>query len=167
MSLPFASRSFRSREPKYRLNGKIRAREVRVIDENKEQLGVMPLTDALRMAQSRSMDLIETVPNAVPPVCRISKYGKLLYDEAKREKEGHHRPAGRMKELQLTPAIEAHDFTTKVNHAIEFLSGEMKVRVKLRFRGRQRAHKEFGFEVVNKFVAPLGLSGTRMHPRRC
>jgi translation initiation factor IF-3 len=158
MSQPFASRSFRSREPKYRRNGKIRAREVRVIDENKEQLGVMSLTEALRLAQSRSLDLIETVPNAEPPVCRIGHYGKLLYDEAKRHKDTH-RSGGRMKELQLTPGIEPHDFTTKLNHAIEFLSDDMKVRVKLRFRGRQRAHKEFGFEVMNRFLQAVSAYG--------
>jgi translation initiation factor IF-3 len=163
MNQPFASRS-RSREPKYRRNGKIRAREVRVINENKEQLGIMSLTDALRLAQSQSLDLIETVPNAVPPVCRIGQYGKLLYDEAKRHKDAHHRPGSKMKELQLTPGIEGHDFATKLNHAIEFLSADMKVRVKLRFRGRQRAHKEFGFEVMNRFVQAAGAYGQADSP---
>lgn len=148
----FPSRSFPSREPKHRRNGKIRAREVRVIDDTKQQLGVMSLTDALRLAQSKGMDLIETVPNAVPPVCRIGEYGKLLYEEAKRSKDTHKHAGQKMKELQLTPSIEAHDFITKVNHAIEFLRDDMKVRVKLRFRGRQKAHKEFGFEIVNKFI---------------
>ena len=164
MSQSFPGRSFRSREPKYRRNGKIRAREVRVIDENKEQLGIMSLTDALRIAQNRSLDLIETVPNAVPPVCRIGQYGKLLYDEAKRHKDSHHSPGSKMKELQLTPSIEAHDFNTKVNHAIEFLSADMKVRVKLRFRGRQRAHKEFGFEVINRFVQAASAHGQADSP---
>ena len=149
---PFPSRSFGSREPKHRRNGKIRAREVRVIDEAKQQLGVMSLTEALRLAQSKGLDWIETVPNAVPPVCRIGEYGKLLYEEAKRHKDTHKHVGQKMKELQLTPSIEPHDFTTKVNHAIEFLNEDMKVRVKLRFRGRQKAHKEFGFEIVNKFL---------------
>lgn len=159
MSRPFP-RSFPSREPKHRRNGKIRAREVRVIDDAKQQLGVMTLTDALRLAQSKGMDLIETVPNATPPVCRIGEYGKLLYEEAKRNKDSHTaRPGQKMKELQLTPGIEGHDFVTKLNHAIEFLSADMKVRVKLRFRGRQRAHKEFGFEVMNRFVEAAGAYG--------
>ena len=159
MSQSFAPRTFRSREPKYRRNGKIRAREVRVIDENKVQVGVMSLTDALRAAQSRGLDLIETVPTATPPVCRIAEYGKLLYEEAKREKDGQHRPVNRMKELQLTPGIEEHDFNTKVNHAIEFLNADMKVRVRLRFRGRQKAHKEFGFQIMNRFVEAAGAYG--------
>lgn len=159
MSRPFVPRSYSPREPKHRRNGKIRAREVRVIDDAKQQLGVMALTDALRLAQSKGLDLIETVPNATPPVCRIAEYGKLLYEESKRKKDGAHHGGHRMKELQLTPAIEEHDFNTKLNHAIEFLSDDMKVRVKLRFRGRQRAHKEFGFQVVNRFVAAAAAFG--------
>lgn len=122
-----------------------------MIDESQQQLGVMSLNDALRLAQSKGLDLVETVPNAIPPVCRIAEYGKLLYEEAKRTKhtEG---PGNVMKEVQLTPVIEAHDFNTKANHAIEFLDGDMKVRVKLRFKGRQKAHKEFGFAVMKRFA---------------
>jgi translation initiation factor IF-3 len=160
LSHAFPSRSFHSREPKHRRNGKIRAREVRVIDDAKQQLGVMPLNEAIRLAQSKGLDLIEIAPNATPPVCRIVEYGKFQYEESKRQKESHSRQsANKMKELQLTPGIDAHDFAVKLNHAIEFLCEDMKVRIKLRFRGRQRAHKEFGFEVVNKFVkeaAPYG-----------
>jgi translation initiation factor IF-3 len=163
MTRPF--RSFQPREPKHRRNGKIRAREVRVLDETKQQLGVMSLADALRLAQSKGLDLIETVPNATPPVCRIAEYGKLLYEDAKRTKEAESRGLGnRMKELQLTPGIEAHDFMTKVNHAIEFLNAGMKVRVKLRFRGRQRAHKEFGFEAINRFLEAAAEYGQADSP---
>ena len=163
MNRPF--RSFQPREPKHRRNGKIRAREVRVIDEAKRQLGVMQLTDALRLAQSKGMDLIETVPNAVPPVCRIAEYGKLLYEESKRHKHTETQGVGnKMKELQLTPGIEPHDFTTKLNHAIEFLSAGMKVLVKLRFRGRQKAHKEFGFQAVNRFVEGASAYGRADSP---
>lgn len=158
MSRPF--RSFQPREPKHRRNGKIRAREVRVIDDTKQQLGVMSLSDALRLAQSKGLDLIETVPNATPPVCRIAEYGKLLYEDSKRNKASESRGVGaRMKELQITPGIEAHDFATKLNHAIEFLGAGMKVRVKLRFKGRQKAHKEFGFQAINKFVEAAGAHG--------
>jgi translation initiation factor IF-3 len=165
VSRPFPSRSFSSREPKYRRNGKIRAREVRVIDEEKRQLGVMSLGDALRLAQSKHLDLIEIAATAVPPVCRIVDYGKFLYEEAKREKESHsHQSGGRMKELQLTPTIDQHDFKVKLNHAIDFLCEDMKVRVKLRFRGRQKAHKEFGFEVVNRFVQEAASYGQADSP---
>jgi translation initiation factor IF-3 len=156
----YPARSYQSREPKYRRNGKIRAREVRVIDESKRQLGVMPLSEALRLAQAKGLDLLEIVPNALPPVCRIVNYGKFQYEEAKKAKEGHSRHASsRIKELQLTSVIEAHDFNTKLAHAIQFLSEDMKVCIRLRFRGRQRAHKEFGFEVVNRFVRLAGAYG--------
>ena len=153
MSRPFPSRSFQSREPLHRRNGKIRAREVRVIDDNRQQLGVMSLNAALLLAREKNLDLIEIAANATPPVCRIVDYGKFLYEEAKRNKESHARhSANRMKELQLSPTIDPHDFAIKLDHAIQFLCDDMKVRIKLRFRGRQKAHKEFGFEVVNKFV---------------
>jgi translation initiation factor IF-3 len=158
LSRPFPSRSFHSREPKHRRNGKIRAREVRVLDETKQQLGIMPLGEALRLAQGKGLDLIEIAPNATPPVCRIVNYGKFMYEEAKSHKEAKS-PGNKLKELQLSATIDPHDFSVKLNRAVEFLCDEMKVRVKLRFFGRQRAHKEYGFEVVNKFikdVAPYG-----------
>ena len=158
MSRPFSPRSFRPREPLYRRNGKIRAREVRVLDENKQSLGVMSLNDALRLAQVRELDLVEVVPQATPPVCRIVNYGKLLYEESKRE--SHARPsAGQMKEIQISPVIGPHDLATKRNQAIQFLCDDMKVRIKLRFRGRQKAHKEFGFQVVNQFIQDVAAYG--------
>jgi len=154
---PFA-RSPRTREPLHRRNGKIRAREVRVIDESKNQLGVMSLNDALRLAQAKGLDLVEIAPNAVPPVCRIVNYGRFLYEESKRE--AHARPAaGRMKEVQISPAIDPHDLATKRGQVVKFLCDDMKVRVKLRFHGRQKAHKEIGFEVVNKLVMEVADYG--------
>jgi translation initiation factor IF-3 len=131
---------------------------VRVLDENKQQLGIMSLNDALRLAQAKDLDLVEVVPEATPPVCRIVNYGKLLYEEAKRE--SRNRPtAGQMKEIQISPAIDPHDLATKRNHAIQFLCDDMKVRVKLRFRGRQKAHKEIGFQVVNQFIQEVAAYG--------
>jgi translation initiation factor IF-3 len=136
-----------------------------VIDEAKEQRGIMTLGDALRLAQSKGLDLIEIAPTATPPVCRIVDYGKFLYEEAKRNKEAHSRQSGsKMKELQLTPAIDPHDFGVKLGRAIDFLCEDMKVRIKLRFRGRQKAHKEFGFEVVNRFVKEVALYGQADSP---
>lgn len=158
MSHPFGSRPFHSREPLHRRNGKIRAREVRVIDDTKAQLGVMPLNAALRLAQSKGLDLVEIAPNATPPVCRIVEYGKFQYEEAKNHKETRN-PGGKMKELQLSACIDPHDFAVKLNRAIEFLSEDMKVRVRLRFRGRQRAHKEVGFELMNRFVKEAAAHG--------
>jgi translation initiation factor IF-3 len=160
LSRPFPSRSLHSREPLHRRNGKIRAREVRVLGETKEQLGVMSLNEALRLAQAKGLDLIEIAPTATPPVCRIVDYGKFLYEEAKRAKDGRESlSATRMKELQLSAVIDPHDLAVKRNQAIQFLCDDHKVRVKLRFKGRQKAHKEIGFEVVNNFVkevAPYG-----------
>ena len=163
MSNPFFSRSHRSREPLHRRNGKIRAREVRVIGDAKEQLGVMPLGDALALARAKNLDLIEIAPNAIPPVCRIVNYGKFLYDEAKRSKDSHN-SAGKLKELQISPAIDPHDLATKRDHAIEFLCDDMKVRIKLRFRGRQKAHKEIGFELMNRLVSELAAYGQADSP---
>ena len=158
MSRPFPSRY--SREPLHRRNGKIRAREVRVLDETKQQLGVMSLNDALRLAMTKGLDLVEIAPNATPAVCRIVDYGKFMYEEAKKNKDSQNRQsASKMKELQLSPLIDPHDFSIKLGRAIEFLCEDMKVRIKLRFRGRQKAHTEFGFAVVNRFVketAPWG-----------
>jgi translation initiation factor IF-3 len=138
----------------HRRNGKIRAREVRVIGDAKEQLGVMTLNDALTLARSKGLDLIEIAANAVPPVCRIVDYGKFLYDEAKRGQESR-RSTDKLKEIQISPTIDPHDLATKRNHAIDFLCDDMKVRIKLRFRGRQKAHKEIGFDVMNGLVKDL------------
>jgi len=165
LSRPYFGRSFAPREPLQRRNGKIRAREVRVLDETKQPLGVMPLGDALRLAQRKGMDLIEIAPTATPPVCRIIEYGKFQYEESKKKKESQARqPANQMKELQISANIDPHDFGVKLSHAIGFLCDDMKVRVKLRFRGRQRAHKEFGFEVVNKFVQEAAAYGRADSP---
>jgi translation initiation factor IF-3 len=165
LSRPFHARSFRSREPLHRRNGKIRAREVRVIDDAKQQLGVMSLTDALRLAQAKGLDLVEIAATATPPVCRIVDYGKFLYEEAKRSKDSKaSQSASRMKEVQISPAIDPHDLATKRNHAVQFLCDDMKVRVKLRFRGRQKAHKEIGFQVMNKFIQEIAAYGQAESP---
>jgi translation initiation factor IF-3 len=163
LSRPFPSRTFHSREPLHRRNGKIRAREVRVIDDQKQQLGVMPLTAALLLARDKGLDLIEIAPNATPPVCRIVDYGKFLYEEAKRSKDSHH-SANRMKELQISATIDPHDLAVKRDHAIQFLCDDMKVRLKLRFRGRQKAHKEVGFGVMNQFVGDVAPYGQADSP---
>lgn len=154
----YPSRSWPPREPPQRRNGKIRAREIRVLDEDKQPLGVMSLSDGLRIAQSKGLDLIEISPSAKPPVCRIVDYGKFRYEQSKREKHSQN-SGSKMKEVQLSAVIDAHDFGVKLAHAIDFLCAESKVRVKLRFKGRQKAHKEIGFDVVNRFVqavAPYG-----------
>lgn len=125
----------------------------------------MSLNDALRLAQSKELDLVEIVPHATPPVCRIVNYGKFLYEESKRE--SHTRPAaGQMKEIQISAVIDPHDLATKRNHAIKFLCDDMKVRIKLRFRGRQKAHKEIGFQVVNQFIQDVAQYGQADAPAK-
>lgn len=160
MSRPFPSRSSWSGAPTFRVNGKIRSREVRVIGLDGQQLGVLQLSDAIRQAQALGVDLVEIAPNAMPPVCRIVDYGKFRYEQAKKDKESKkHQHANKVKEVQLSPQIDPHDFGVKLDHAIGFLCEDMKVKVTLKFRGREMAHKEFGFQQVQKFivaVAPWG-----------
>jgi translation initiation factor IF-3 len=155
LSRPFPSRSWSS-VPQVRINGKIRAREVRVIGIDGQQAGVLPLADAIRQAQSLGVDLVEIAPNANPPVCRIVDYGKFRYEQSKKDKESKkHQHANKVKEVQLSPQIDPHDFGVKLNHAIDFLCEDMKVKVTLKFRGREMAHKEFGFQQVNHFIKDL------------
>jgi translation initiation factor IF-3 len=125
----------------------------------------MSLNDALRLAQNKGLDLVEIAANATPPVCRIVNYGKFLYEEAKRNKDTRaHQSANRMKELQLSPSIDPHDLAVKRDHAIRFLCDDLKVRLKLRFKGRQKAHKEVGFQVMNRFVSEVAAYGQADSP---
>ena len=129
---------------------------MRVIDTDKKQLGVLVLNDAINLARTKGVDLVEIVPNATPPVCRLVDFGKYRYEQAKQEKESRkHHHANKVKEVQLSPNIDPHDFGVKLQHAIEFLCEDMKVKVTLRFRGREMAHKEFGFQQVEKFIKEL------------
>lgn len=161
MSRPFPPRS-PSPGSYVRVNGKIRAREVRVIGPEGAQLGVIPLADAINLARQHAVDLVEIAPNATPPVCRLVDYGKYRYEQSKKEKESKkHQHANKVKEIQLSPSIDPHDFGVKLTHAINFLCEEMKVKVTLRFRGREMAHKEFGFQQVQKFIKEITPYG---HP---
>jgi translation initiation factor IF-3 len=145
-----------------RVNGKIRAREVRVIGADSKQLGVYQLNDALILARQHGVDLVEISPNAVPPVCRLVEIGKFRYELAKKEKESKkHQHASTVKEVQLSPRIDPHDLGIKLQHAIGFLCEDMKVKVALKFRGREMQHTEFGFEVIKKFIADVSPFG---HP---
>ncbi len=123
----------------------------------------MSLDQALQLARAKGLDLIEIAPNATPPVCRIVDYGKFTYEESKRNKESRN-TAGKVKELQISASIDPHDLGVKRNQAIQFLCDDMKVRVKMRFRGRQRAHKDIGMEVMNRFVKELALYGQADSP---
>ncbi len=112
------------------------------------------------MARANGVDLVEVAPNATPPVCRLVDYGKYRYEQAKRDKESKkHQHANKVKEVQLSPKIDPHDLGVKVGHAVDFLCEDIKVKVTLKFRGREMAHTEFGFQVIQSFleqIAPYG-----------
>jgi len=160
LSRPYPPRNFSSSGSFVRVNGKIRAREVRVIGTDGKQVGVISLADALNMARANGVDLVEVSTNATPPVCRLVDFGKYRYEQAKKEKESKkHQHANTVKEVQLSPRIDGHDLTVKIGHAVDFLCEDMKVKVTLKFRGREMAHTEFGFQVIRKFleqIAPYG-----------
>ena len=161
MSRPYPSRNFPPSNFT-RVNNKIRAREVRVIGDEGQQLGILSLTEALTLARSRGVDLVEIAPNAAPPVCRLVDFGKFRYEQAKKDKEAKkHQHANRVKEIQLSANIDPHDFSVKLTHAIDFLCEDMKVKVTLRFRGREMAHQEFGFQKVQDFIKEVTPYG---HP---
>jgi translation initiation factor IF-3 len=162
LSRPFPPRSSSPSGPFVRVNGKIRAREVRVIGVDGKQLGVLSLGDALTMARNNGVDLVEIAANATPPVCRLVDFGKFRYEQAKRDKESKkHQHANKVKEVQLSPKIDPHDLGVKIGHAIDFLCEDMKVKVTLKFRGRENAHTEFGFQVIQKFLTEIVSYG---HP---
>jgi translation initiation factor IF-3 len=161
LSRPYSPRSF-SPTSFVRVNGKIRAREVRVIGVDGKQLGVIPLNEALTLARQNGVDLVEISATVTPPVCRLVDFGKFRYEQAKKDKDSKkHQHASTVKEIQLSPRIDPHDLGVKIGHAIDFLCEDMKVKVALKFRGREMAHTEFGFQVVNKFLADLASYG---HP---
>ena len=161
MSRPFPPRSS-SFGPLNRVNGKIRAREVRVIATDGKQLGVLSLGDALTLARTSGVDLVEIAANATPPVCRLVDFGKFRYEQAKKDKESKkHQHANKVKEVQLSPKIDPHDLGVKIEHAVDFLCEDMKVKVHLKFRGREMAHTEVGFQVINKFLSEIAPYG---HP---
>jgi len=160
LSRPFPPRNFSSSASFVRVNGKIRAREVRVIGADGKQVGILSLGDALNMARQHGVDLVEISPNATPPVCRVVDYGKFRYEQAKKDKESKkHQHASTVKEVQLSPRIDPHDLGVKISHAIDFLCEDMKVKITLKFRGREMAHTEFGFQVVRKFLADIAPFG--------
>jgi translation initiation factor IF-3 len=162
LSRPFSPRNSSPSGPYVRVNGKIRAREVRAIGVDGKQLGILALGEALNMARANGVDLVEIAPNATPPVCRLVDFGKYRYEQAKRDKESRkHQHATRVKEVQLSPKIDPHDLSVKTEHAVDFLCEDMKVKITLKFRGREMAHTEYGFQVVKKFLADISPYG---HP---
>ena len=134
------------------INEEIRSSKVRLIDDEGEQIGVIPIKEALKMAEDKHLDLVNVAPNAKPPVCKILDYGKYKYDALKKEKEAKkNQKVINVKEIRLSPNIEKHDLEVKANQASKFLSNENRVKVSVRFRGRELGHKDLGKEVLDKF----------------
>lgn len=139
-----------------RINEEIRAKEVRVTSNAGEQIGIMPVRDALRMAAEQQLDLVEVAPMAKPPVCRIMDFGKFKYEQQKRDKETKKKQkVVTIKEVKLRPNIEDHDFNVKKKNAQRFLEDGDKVKVTIMFRGRELSHPELGKQLLIKMAAEL------------
>jgi translation initiation factor IF-3 len=134
---------------------------VRVIDENGEQLGVMAPFEALKMARERSLDLVEISPNATPPVCKIQDYGKYLYEKDKSDRAARKKQKVIViKEVKFSVTVDEHDYQTKKNQAVRFLGDGDKVKASLRFKGRQMAHRDLGYKIINRLIMDIGEAGT-------
>jgi len=142
------------------MNERIRAREIRVIDADGNQLGILPPYEALRKAREVNLDLVEISPNAVPPVCRIMDYGKYLYEQEKKERAAKkHQKQIVLKEVKFSVNVDEHDYITKRNHVLRFLAEGDKVKASLRFRGREMAHQNLGRNVLERLVTDVGDKG--------
>ncbi len=143
----------------WRINEEIRAREVRVVSPEGEQLGIFTVRDAVRVAFERGMDLVEVAPGAKPPVCRIMDYGRFKYEQAKKDREARKKQHQvNIKEVKLRPRIEEHDFEVKARNAERFLKEGDKVKATVMFRGREIVHPDLGKEVLDRLasqVAPV------------
>lgn len=134
------------------INEEIKDREVRMIDENGEQLGVMPLNQALELSIAKQLDLVKIAPQAKPPVCKLMDYGKYKFEQSKRDKEARkNQKVINVKEIRLSAAIDTHDVEVKAKNAAKFLKAGDKLKVVIRFRGRQMSHSEIGREVMASF----------------
>ena len=139
-----------------RINEEIRAPEVRLIDEDGAQLGVIAIDEALRIARTRDTDLVEVAPNAEPPVCRLMDYGKFLYERSKREREARRsQKQTEVKEIRLRPKTGEHDIAYKIRDARRFLQKGAKVKVRIRFRGREITHPEVAKELLDRIAEEL------------
>ena len=143
------------------INEEIRDREVRVVDQNGEQLGVMSGRDALALAEERQLDLVKIAPQARPPVCKLMDYGKYRFEQSKKEREFRkNQKVITVKEVRLSATIEDHDIDVKFKNAVKFLKDGNKVKVTIRFRGRQITHSEIGRQVMNEFAERIKEYGT-------
>ena len=135
------------------INEQIRDKEVRVVDSDGTQLGILPIRQAMDLADQRNLDLVKIAPQAKPPVCKIIDYGKFRFEQSKREKEQRkNQRIVEIKEVRLSLNIDTHDFETKKNHAVRFISEGNKVKASIRFRGREMGHPELGQEIMKRFA---------------
>ena len=149
------------------INEEIRDKEVRVISADGEQVGVMSAKEAIALAEKANLDLVKIAPNAVPPVCKIMDYGKFKFEQAKREKEAKKKQKVMdVKEVRLSLNIDTGDFNTKVNHALRFLKDGDKVKVSIRFRGREMAHTEYGTTIMQRFAEACSETGSVEKPAK-
>ena len=138
------------------INGQIRAKEVQLIGDNGEKLGVLSLNDALAMAEEKKLDLVLVAPQAKPPVCKIMNYGKYKFEQAKKEKEAKKKQKiAEIKEIRITPNIEEHDFGFKAKNARKFIEDGNKLKITVKFRGREVNNSKLGEDVLNKFIENL------------
>lgn len=143
-------------EKELRVNEQIRSQSVRLIDSDGKQIGIVSSREALRIAEEKTLDLVEISPKADPPVCKIINYGKFRYHQQMKERESKKKQhVIKIKEVRFRPHIGEHDFNIKVNSAKKFLSDGYKVKITLMFRGREMARKEVGTELVNKIIQQL------------
>ena len=139
-----------------RINEMIRVREVRLIDDEGNQLGIVPTMEALNMARDKDLDLVEVSPNANPPVCKILDYGKYKFEQEKKLRDSKkNQKVLKLKEIRMQPKIGSGDLDTKAKHIQEFLDEGDKVKVTIRFRGRELAHTDLGFDVMNEVLKRL------------
>jgi translation initiation factor IF-3 len=155
------------RLPEVRVNERIRVPQVRVIGDDGAQVGVLPVREALMLAQSKGLDLVEVSPTARPPVCRIMDYGKFKYEQNRRARKARKKQHQmQLKEIKMRPKIEGHDYNFKLQHAREFLEGRDKVKLTVTFRGREIAHQDIGHRLIQKVIAALSdISTVESSPR--
>jgi translation initiation factor IF-3 len=139
----------------HRCNEQIRLSPVRLVDEQNNQVGIVPTDDAMRRARDAGMDLVEVAPNERPPVCRIMDYGKFKYGQKQRKKKQKHHEQ-KLKEIRLHPDVDEHDREIKVNQAVGFLEKGDKVQFTMIFRGRERFHKDIGYDVFQGIIDQIG-----------
>ena len=136
------------------INEEIRDKEIRVIPDSGEQLGIMSSAEALKIADEQGLDLVKISPQAVPPVCKLMNYGKFRFEQSKREKEARkNQHVVEIKEIRMSPGIDVGDFNTKLKNAQKFIADGNRVKVSVRFRGREMAHTDIGRDLLERFAA--------------